>query len=233
MVTRYSFLYTVLSMQIPRFLCMKNLKPFILILIVIFIDLGARKVVQQQVVASIKELVHGKQFSYAYQLIDGVRKEWWSIDGRSVDKLTYEEEILSAEKEELRQKREQMYADQEEELSTQQRLRRGLLKKLLRVSISYLDQSFAQLSEYQLQGFIVYGSHTFTKDRYENFVQQVLPQARDLMKQGEPSLVALQSMVDQCEESVSLMKRLVQEAIEVAVQQCDDTVLLKRLLNLL
>lgn len=232
MANRYSFLYTVFGAQIPRNLCMKNFNLTKVVFLGIFCSRLQGKVVKQEVIASTKEIIHGKQFVATSQMIDGVKHAWWSIDGQSVDKDAYKEAILDAEKEERRQERERQYLEQEDELAFQQRMRQTVLKKLLGTFIVRLEGLLAKIRAYNLQSFIGFGQHTFTQEQYDDFMGQVLPHMCNLIKQEEPALTALQQMVDQAEEYEKRMKRLVQEAIETAIHRCDDTVMLKRLLNI-
>lgn len=211
---------------------MKNFNLTKVVLLGIICSRLQGKVVKQEVIASTKEVIHGKQFVATSQMIDGVKHAWWSIDGQSVDKGSYEEAILDAEKEERRQERERQYLEREDELAFQQRMRQTVLKKLLGTFVVRLEGLLAKIREYHLQSFIGFGQHTFTQEQYDDFMGQALPHMYNLMKQGEPALTALQQMVDRAEEYEKRMKRLVQEAIETAIHRCDDTVMLKQLLNI-
>lgn len=192
--------------------------------------LFSKKIIQSQVVATTKELVDGRQFVHTYQIIDGVKRQAWAIDGQSVDKAAYEDAILEAEKAERRLEREVAYVAQEEELLAEQRLQQGVMKKLLRLATANLKQQLARLEEYKLQPYIVFDEDSLTQEQFES-AQQVLARAQLLLQDSEPALSEMQATLDRLEWYGKRMKKLMRDSIEQAVAQCDDTALLKKLLE--
>lgn len=202
-----------------------------IVLIVTFCPLFSKKIVQSQLVATSKELVDGRQFVHTYQIIDGVKRQAWAIDGQATDRVTYEEAILEAEKAERRLEREAAYAAQEEELGEKQKVQQGIMKKLLKLNREQCKQQLARLEECKLHPYMVFDEDSLTQEQYEG-VQQLLGQAQQLLQDAEPSFSELQATSEECEKFAKGMKKVVRDSMEQAIAQCDDTVMLKKLLAL-
>jgi len=209
---------------------MKPKKYAWLLLIVTFFPLFSKKLMQSQVVATTKELVNGHQFVHTYQVIDGIKRQAWAIDGQSVEKAAYEEAILEAEKAERLLEREAAYTAQEEELLAEQRLQQGIMKKLLRLASANLKQQLARLEEYKLHPYIVFDEDSLTQEQFEG-AQQLLARAQLLLQDPEPALSEMQATLERVEWYEKRMKKLIRDSVEQAIAQCDDTAMLKKLLE--
>lgn len=195
-----------------------------------FLSTVFSKTSHQQVVATTKEVVQGRQFVHTYQMIDGIAREAWAIDGSSVDKATYEDTLLTAEMAERRAEREQAYAAQAEELSAKQRLQQGALKKLVKKGVAVLQQQLAKIETYGLLPYMAYAERSLSQEQFENLTLQLIPQAQELVAAQEPTLSELQAVLKKLEWYEKGMQRLVRDSTEQAIAQCDDTVMLKKLL---
>lgn len=209
---------------------MKPKKYAWLLLIVTFSPLFSKKLMQSQVVATTKELVNGHQFVHTYQVIDGIKRQAWAIDGQSVEKAAYEDAILEAEKAERRLEREEAYVAQEEELAAQQKLQQEIMKKLLRLAAANLKQQLARLEEYKLHPYIVFDEDSLTQEQFEG-AQQLLARAQLLLQDPEPALSEMQATLERVEWYEKRMKKLIRDSVEHAIAQCDDTAMLKKLLE--
>lgn len=208
---------------------MINKKYAYLLVFAPFLTTISPKITHQQVVATTKELVQGRQFTHTYRMADGVAQEQWAIDGTVVDKTTYEDTILAAEMAERRAERERAYLAQVEELAAFQRAQQGAVKKLIGKTAQAVRQQLAKLEEYHLLPYITYGQQSLTQEQFES-VGGLLTQATELRAAAEPALSELQAMLAKLEQVEQGMKRLIRDSIEQAIAQSDDTEMLKKLL---
>ncbi len=187
------------------------------------------KVIHQQVVATTKELIQGRQFVHTYQMRDGITKQEWAIDGSLVDKATYEDTLLVAEMDERRLEREKGYAAQAEELAAQQRMQQDVLKKLVRKATKTIREQLAKIDGYQLLPYLAYDQQSLTQEQFEGTLE-LLSQADALGGTSEAAISELQTVVKRLERVERGMKKLVRDSMEQAIAQCDDTEMLKKLL---
>lgn len=181
-----------------------------------------------------EEKVHGRLFSHRIELLEGRQKDLWRVDGEEVDYPTYEELILEAEKEERRQERKREYEERIAHHLFKQQAHESLLKKLLSIVVDEIREEVKLLGRYSLQGYFVYAPTTITDhDDYKYLAHELLSHAERLLRGEEEfsydDLVALHGKL---ELYGGRLKQFARATISRAIDQCDDTKLLKDLLVL-
>lgn len=181
-----------------------------------------------------EEKVYGRVFSHRIELLEGRQKDLWKVDGQEVDDQTYEELILEAEKEERRQERKREYEERLANHMFRQQAHEALVKKLLRIQADTIAGELKQLGDYRLDSYFVYSSSTIiNRDDYDYLAYELLPQVDQFL--SDDGLVEYNELIDlhaKLELYGSRLKGFVRATISRAIEECDDTKLLKKLLAL-
>ena len=165
------------------------------------------------------------------ELINGKQQDNYLINNRAVDRETYQEAILDAEKEERRHERAREYHAKIQEQEFKQQAKIALLKKLLTQVHKTITEELTKLHAYHLEPYFAFDAQTIPN--HENYQQltQLLTQAQEL-----PSTMAAQELEElyvQLEPYQEKIKKFSINTIQNAIKQCDDTKLLKELLVLI
>jgi len=181
-----------------------------------------------------KEVINGKVFIYRDDMVNSEKKEIWSIDGQLVKKDEYEEAILDAEREVRRQERQQ-----EEEQRKKAQLFKGemtlvLQKKILRLTVDKIDELLKKFDTHNLKDFLAYKKQTISKELFDDLKGELLPEAKRLVykKDEEYSWDDMNLMLAKVENLDEKLDLFYQDTVRNAIQQCDDTRVLKDLLEL-
>lgn len=178
-----------------------------------------------------KEVIEGKTFIYREDVVNGKKKQSWTINGRSVDEEAFEEELLDAEKELRRKERLKeeglRVREQERQLSTL----RAIAKKQLELHVVAVEIALHKFDTVKLKPFLL--SEELQKE-IDQITQELLPQAKKMLSLPEnSSLEELNHSLSQLEGSPERLGELFYIAVNDAIQKCDDTRLLKELLEVI
>lgn len=181
-----------------------------------------------------KEVVNGKVFIHRDDLINSERKEVWSVDGKLVSQNDFQEAILDAEK---AVRREERRAQEERRKKTQafkDEMALVLYKKILRLNVDKIDAMLKKFDAHNLENFLAYKEDTFSKELFESLKSELLPEAKRLMykRDDDFNLSDMHVIVAKVDNLDEKLEYLFQDTVRNAIKQCDDTKVLKDLLEL-
>lgn len=195
----------------------------------------ARMVVKDRTQVYTEECIDGKLFAHRLDYFEGVRKEQWSIEGKTVDAQSYEERILEAEKNERRRERQKDEKEKNDQQLFKMKAQRALLKKLLQAHVNLYFSDIALFERYHLEPYFCYAATTFTSyQAYTQFVMGALACAQKILNESidEEDISELQELYEQLEAMQDAWKLFYRATVEQAIEKCNDTKMLKELLQL-
>jgi len=191
------------------------------------------KEVEEMSVYYKKETIGSQVFVYREDVVNGVKKEAWNIDGEAIGADDYEEQLWQAEKEARQKDRavraEKRRARQESELQIAQ----ALQKKLLRLEIERIEAGLDRFDDHRLVPFLVFDD-ALSKEQFEKIETELLSEARILLRHlNVDTIVDLKTILNKLEGVSDRLELCFQKTVNNAVNRCDDTKVLKELLNFL
>lgn len=184
-------------------------------------------------VSLVEEKIAGKLFSHRIDSVDGVKKEQWMMNGKRVDQAVYEREILAAELEETKAKREEDYAQRVKMVEFQDQARSAVLKKLLYTAMQDVEQWLVKFKKYEIMPYLAYKPETISNEvEFANISSYGIAPARTLLFSTFDLELAKDS-VDKLEGYSVKLATLFQDSVTRAIHQCDDSKKLKKWLELL
>lgn len=181
----------------------------------------------------IEEKYNGKLFSYRIDVVNGAKKEQWTIAGKVTSRDTYESELLFQKLEEEKNKREKEYQDRINRFELQQQQRVTLSKKLLKQDINAVQHKFDQFEKYDLNEYYAFNSDTVTSeiDFFNIPTQCIMPAKKYLQKNDDDFLVEkAEEYSESLQASLEKLTTLFDDTVKKAIDQCEDTQKLKDLL---
>ncbi|MFT6765713.1 MAG: ribosomal protein L22 [Alteromonas naphthalenivorans] len=191
------------------------------------------KMVRTVVVELVEEKINGQTFVYRLDVVDGRKKEQWSIDSRPIEHADYDRKILEAELKERSLEREQAYQKRVRLAEFKSNAASLVTKKLLVTTLQEIEQGISQFARHELTSYIAYSPHTFAdevdfatlRDHTLGEVRQVLESDFD-PEQAKEKLYQIQAYP---KKIASLFEGTVQNAIN----NCDEPKKLKQWLQML
>lgn len=180
---------------------------------------GAPTQVETVMVYCVKEVIDGSTFIFREDVVNGVTKKIWTIDGKEVNQDDYTDEIVAAEMSVRRQERERAeqlrLQEQEEKMAWRK-------KAYIKMILAHKEQIAELLSKCEDAHIKPYISD-----------QDLLLKADRLMHASYQELdwYQLQDMYNALDALPHQLQELLQMATNKAIQQCDDTKVLKELLG--
>ncbi len=181
-----------------------------------------------------KEVINGSTFVYREDTVNGTKKKAWTVDGHPVDADEYEEAILNAEKEVRRKERRK----EEEQRVHQQLLHHQVLimlnKKLLTIKIADIEVWLQKLHDYALEQFLVFNDSTYASpEEFDQLSNECIPKVHSLILQGEDEcdVGELLHWVNKLDKVPDQLCNLFYASVNNAIAACDDTKMLKKLLD--
>ncbi len=184
-------------------------------------------------VSLVEEKIAGKLFSHRIDVVDGVKKEEWTINGKRVDQAVYEREILAAELEESKAKREEDYAQRVKMVEFQDQARSAALKKLLHTAMQDVEKLLAKFKKYEIMPYLAYKPETIPNEvEFTNISSYGVTPARNLLfSTFDPELA--RDSLEKLEEYSVKLATLFEDSVNRAINQCDDPKKLKKWLEML
>lgn len=210
---------------------MSDKQLILLSLSVIFCLASASSLPEERVAITTTERVHGKAFLYSCESTEQGKHESWTIDGQEVTRTVFDESILEAEKEERKAERMQRYAELQKDFERKRVAQVGLFKSELQEVVTTIEAYVQQLKEVPVQ-CVVYLPETMTAEQFDSLVAETLPRAKLLLKSNVLVVHELRTILEQLTTQSRALRKLVIAAVDRAIQTCDDTATLKRLMEL-
>lgn len=181
----------------------------------------------------VEEKYNGKLFTYRIDVVNGVKKEQWTMAGKSTDRETYEAELLFEKLQEAKDKREKVYQARIDKLEFKQQQRVALSKKLLKKEIDAVQKKFDLFEKYDLNEYYAFDSDSIASEiDFLNIpTQSIVPAQTYLQKNDDDFLL---EKAEEYSETLQLylekLTTLFDDTVKKAINQCEDTQKLKDLL---
>ncbi|MCK4651259.1 hypothetical protein KAT08_03760 [Candidatus Babeliales bacterium] len=190
-------------------------------------------------------------FTEKYQNINGKITHTWYINNDSVSKDDYFNRMSKAEQEEKditredeqskKEEEERKKREEEEEKKREQEeflneVRVQALKKMVKLELDGVENSFAKLEKYKLDEHFIFEEETFsslysfeqTKVSLINNAREIVIRSKDKSSQNE-----LKEMLAKLEPVPAKIERFFRKSVKFAIDKCNDTKRLKELLALI
>lgn len=181
-----------------------------------------------------KTEINGKIFLEREEFFNGSGKRVWVVDGKPVTQVDFEESLLDAERELRREELRNEQAQRQTQATFKERSLVAGTRKTLALLIQDIDRQLAKLNMEKFGPFLLFDDSNFGgQEQFNTLVQELLPRARDLYQKDERvTMPELMAMVDQLEVMPKKLQNLFQKTVEHAIETCDDTKVLKELLDI-
>lgn len=205
--------------------------------------MGVSEAVQTRVqyVRYVEEKVNNAIFAHRVDIIDGVAQDRWLVNGQKVGVDEYEEALLDAEKEERRTERRRVedLKRREEEAEAQHQAfvhdaRKDIARKRLELVVKNVESELFKLKEPKLEPYLAFDRHAVASpDQFNQLQIDIIPEAKRLIALGHDAQEEDLSMAaDQLETFGPRLRDMFRLTVKQAINQCDDTRLLKELLEI-
>ena len=210
-------------------------KGFLFVFFVVFsVPVCGAKIERSIKVDLLEELVSGKQFVSRVDVINGVVKQSWSIDGQSVTSEAFDQAILEAEMEERRQERKKAEERRLREYEFSGKAGLNIASKLLRMAVESVVGELNRIKRCGLDAYLVFGPNSFnSQEEFDRLCDETLPKARAILEPGydfENGYEEILNMERAIEPMAERLQRLSHDSFENAINNCSDTRRLKELL---
>src|SRR5207247_1430051 len=107
-------------------------------------------------------------------------------------------------------------------------------KKILALSLQSIDREIAKLNMEKFEPFLLFDESSFaSRELFEQCLDELLPKARQVLQKGDRvTIVELNSAIEQLTNIPQKIQNLFQRTVTCAINTCNDTKLLKELLDL-
>ncbi len=181
-----------------------------------------------------EELINNVVFIHETIIENAVKKEYFSIDGKSVTPQEFEDQILHAEKEESKKNRQRK---QEERLKLHETKYRGSVKisqKDLDETLNELEIELNRLMDERLKSFMLFSPHTVSsEEELLSLKESDLPEAKKMCEKTPDNvdITKLQSILATMKNAIVTIREMYVATVNNAIEKADDTKLLKELLS--
>ena len=180
-------------------------------------------------------IVNGKEFTHIKTSKNGEKSENFFINGVPVEQDEYNNELNKLKLAQMNQqeKEAQHKADEHEQMKNN--LKNAVLQKLIIQLLKALQQNLKTLHEPILKPYLIFNSSGINS---EAELEQHHTWAETLQKNldshlADPNMANLSKLAQEIENKNKLIYSCLKQSIQQATTQCDDTTILKNLLNLI
>ena len=201
-------------------------------------NVGARSIEKDRAVFYTKEIVNGSTFEQRREWIEGSYREKCYIDEVAVSSHEYEDAVLQAEYEEIRQRRAREREHNNRAYTAPAGLRARIFQRLLGEYYTTILEYVSLLQKYDLESSLVLKHDTIPdNETYTYICSTLLHQARVWSEQSAEAGEVLDTshLSHLCQEFEDYMPRIKQvyfDTVQAAIDSCTDTKRLKELLTL-
>jgi hypothetical protein len=204
---------------------------------VFFVPIIYTKTIEKDVLISFRqEIINGKVFKHRID-IDGLKKkESYVIDDKPVSQDAYLEELAEAEKQEIKNQRQQEHDDKIRRLMSKQKMQIKINLEELSSQLALLQKELRPLLDDRLEEYIKFSDDTIESvQAFKDIINEFIPEIKKVINQplDQQELNQLSKLKVQITQKIQAIKKLLTQTIEQVIEQADDTQLLKELLVLI
>lgn len=198
-------------------------------------QLNAKTVITQRSVASSCVIVGGKEFEHTKKSENGVNSEQFFIKGVPVEKEQYYEQLHAARVLQMHHEQQEAERKEHERDAMRDNVQRALLEKLVSTSIQDLSKDIQILEKAVIRPYLVFDASGLRSEQDLEQIQMWVDQISKNMKSSmvQIDVAALHKMVDDLQSQLELIQACLKKSTEKAIAQCDDSQVLKQLLELI
>jgi len=182
-----------------------------------------------------KEVINDSTFIYREDTVNGkVTKQWW-INGKSTNEDAFLEAVLEAEKMVRRQERKKEAERRDYEQHEKFNTLLALNRKLLHGKMQQVQEGLKRIEAHQLQPFLLFSEQTYPSQEVFNKInQELLPQVQALLDADpyDHELSEFEALLAQLDDVPDKLQELFYETANNAIKRCDNTKMLKELIEL-
>lgn len=191
------------------------------------------KIVRTVSVSLVEEKVNGKLFTHRIDVVDGVKKEKWSMDGKSLEKDEYDQYILAEELEERRVERQKDYDKRVKFAEFKHEARSQVLRQLLHQLVERVEKGVSKFDKYELTPYMVFTPGTIANEvDFGNITTYTITPARELLTASFDPEKAKET-INTLESYPTKLSTLFEDSVSNAINKCDDPKRLKQWLEML
>ncbi len=180
-----------------------------------------------------QEVIDNHTFVHKMEDINGLYKEQWVVDNSSLDYEEFKKHKVQARICELEREEQHIYERRKRLFQADYRARLALQKKLLAHTIDRVEQLLASISNIHLIPYYIYKAITVSNEEQIEHIEQKLREAENLVDDNESMLNQLQENYVYLESMISRLQQFFYDALESAIDRCDEPRLLKEFLELI
>ncbi len=194
------------------------------------------KVIKEIITIEIEEVFNSKTFIDKKKINNGTEIQEFFVDANPVIKDLYIKEKMEAKFNELQLMNKIKEEKSENERKFKKKSEFFILKKLIRINLKDLENYIEKLKENNLEKFYSFSPQTFNSlDNFQVLENEFIPEAKFTINQTNDELTVdlLHQMLDKIESYLDKINEFYKNTINNAIELCDDTKLLKDLLELI
>ena len=183
----------------------------------------------------VEEKFNGKLFTYRIDVVNGVKKEQWTIAGKKADRDTYESELLFEKLQEEKDKREKEYQERVDRLAFKEQQKIALSKKLLKKEVEQVQNSFDLFEKHELSQYYAFDTDSIASEiDFLNIPTQALSPAQNYLTTSDDDFECekAEEYINQLQAYSKKLTSLFEGTLKRAISECEDTQKLKDLLAL-
>ena len=197
-------------------------------------ELYSRHVCQEITIYQKKESIGDSVFIYRHEVVDGEVSEVWLINEAVVSFRDYEKSLEEAECLERRRVRQTEHDKREQHDREKSAVVREGYKKIIACTVNEIAERLQRINTYQLQPYLAFSQASYTS--YPEFAalsQELLPSAQKMLKasDGVHSIHEYEQMLATIDSVPEKLDTLFYDTTHNAIQCCNDTKVLKELLE--
>lgn len=207
---------------------------FVLALTGWFYQISA-KVVHEQRTYERQEIINDLSFTYKEQEKNNKLTVHWFIDNQEVDEQIFQEKKLKAKEAAWKIKQEAEGLKRECKKEFNKKAKQHLLKKIFVQELFHLEELIEIIKKYKLVPYFVFSPITFAcQQDIDQLFNSIIPDLKKLSLQPEEDSAAhnLNELTNKITSYSERLEKFLQETIDNAIERCNDTKVLKKLIKL-
>ncbi|MDR3647002.1 MAG: hypothetical protein P4L22_05685 [Candidatus Babeliales bacterium] len=204
------------------------------LLCVLIFNISNAKIIHESSSVNIIELINSTKYSLIENIENGKRIERYYIDNKEVLSQEFIDSRVVSRVKELEIEARKSHEEREKKFKFSNDSKLKALKKLIFLKISEIKEAVSKIEKLNISSFFVYSQETFLNEEDFNSLKESLEDIDHMINSDQNlNLLDLGLIVDKLENRAKKSHLFVRQALENAINKCDDTKLLKDLLEVL